>query len=152
MALRLSKVGSREVLFVVQSIGIVVCVLVTIASLFSSRFMKIKNGVSTITPKKSTTSPLGTHTGPHRSGSDKPATLSAFVNAQSSSEVSGSQSMLAQQGSVPPEGGDTIVRKNLEEQRRIKELQRLEKRLRRREKRIETLVQFIEDQGLEAPE
>jgi hypothetical protein len=141
-ALRLSKVASREVLFAVQSIGIIVCILVTVISIFFSRFEKIWSQES------------------EKSDADHPASTGANAVSLSTylktniSEREGTASMMAIHGSIASTNSDQGVESPAKNNQIVEEKnnEKLRKKLRHREKRIGKLESFIVARGYQLPE
>eukprot|EP01122_Echinamoeba_exundans_P011377 TRINITY_DN4505_c0_g1_i1.p1 TRINITY_DN4505_c0_g1~~TRINITY_DN4505_c0_g1_i1.p1 ORF type:complete len:803 (+),score=109.75 TRINITY_DN4505_c0_g1_i1:133-2541(+) len=145
-SLRLSKVGSREALFVVQSVGIIVCVIVTVLSIFVSRFAKIwsqkKKAEQESTDAPSRGGPLS---------NDNLVSLSTYLNANKGSERVETPSMMAIHGSVASADAARGRSYYEDDEATEKKIEKLEKKLRRREKRIAKLESFINDHGFDVP-
>eukprot|EP01122_Echinamoeba_exundans_P013345 TRINITY_DN5819_c0_g1_i1.p1 TRINITY_DN5819_c0_g1~~TRINITY_DN5819_c0_g1_i1.p1 ORF type:complete len:790 (-),score=104.43 TRINITY_DN5819_c0_g1_i1:170-2539(-) len=139
--LRLSKVGSRDVLFAIQSVGIIICILITVVSLFFSRFAKIWSQKGSKDPESPRVPPGG-----------KVVTLSTFLNANGRSEREAAPSVMAVHGSALSDGdfiSRSAVASQIEDDQ--EENDKLRKKLRRRERRIAKLEKFILQQGYEVP-
>jgi hypothetical protein len=143
-SLRLSKVGSREALFVVQSVGIIVCVIVTVSSIFVSRFAKIWTLNKKLKQEANDSPSRGALS------NENLVSLSTYLHANPGSERSETPSMLAVHGSTAP--GETRGRSHYEDDNiSDAKIEKLEKKLRRRDKRIVKLENFIVEQGFDVP-